>query len=71
MIGTLKATLRGLRFASTEMLPRTLDGFMRSFNELRPHQALGGLTPEEAWQGMTMAEVQRAHAEGRPEASKL
>ncbi|HWH83905.1 MAG TPA: hypothetical protein VNU71_16870 [Burkholderiaceae bacterium] len=47
------------------MLQRTLDGFMRSFNELRRHQALGGLTPEEAWQGMTMAEVQRAHAEGR------
>lgn len=64
MFGTLKSTLRGLRFASAQILQQALNGFMRSYNELRPHQALGGLTPQEAWQGTTMAQVQQTHAEG-------
>lgn len=48
LFGTLKAAVRGLRFASAQML----------------QTALGGLTPQEAWQGTTMTQVQQAHAEG-------
>lgn len=65
LFGTLKAALRGLRFTGAAALQRALDGFVRSYNELRPHQALDGLTPQEAWLGATMAQVQQAHAEGR------
>ena len=64
--GTLKAPLRKMRLASATALQKTLDEFTNFYNHHRPHQALDGLTPEEAWQGLTMADVQQAnpHAEG-------
>ena len=61
--GTLKSTLRGLSFATAQATQAMLDCFARRYNDARPHQALNGLTPQEAWQGKTMAEVQRAHAD--------
>lgn len=63
-IGTLKAALRSLRLPTEQALQQVLDAFIRTYNALRPHQALGGLTPQEAWQGTTMAQVQQAHAGG-------
>ena len=62
---TLKAALRSGVFATAAALQATLDRFSRFYNTLRPHQALAGLTPEQAWQGKTMADVQLAHAQGR------
>lgn len=62
--GTLKAALRAGVFDTAQALQATLDRFARFYNEVRPHQALTGLTPEEAWQRKTMAEVQLAHAQG-------
>ena len=59
--GTLKAALRGWRFATAQALQAALDRFARLYNEFRPHQALDGLTPEEVWQGWTMVDVRRAH----------
>lgn len=46
-------------------LQAALDTFNDFYNSIRPHQALAGLTPQEAWLGMSMADVQQAHAEGR------
>ncbi len=61
--GTLKAPLRKMCFASTAVLQNTLDEFRNFYNAIRPHQALDGLTPEEVWQGKTMADVQQANAD--------
>ena len=62
LFGTLKCALRGLRFTTAEVLQATLDRFAQGYNELRPHQGLGGLTPNEAWQRKTMRQVQAANA---------
>lgn len=62
--GTLKQAVGGMRFEAAAALQATLDKFADFYNALRPHQALAGLTPQEAWQGRTMAEVQQAHALG-------
>jgi len=67
--GTMKEALRDVRFETACALQKALDEFSRFFNTIRPHQGLGGLTPEEAWQGKTMAHVQLAHAEGRCDAA--
>jgi len=57
---TLKAALRGLRFATAQALQAALDRFACWYNEFRPHRGLDGLTPEEAWQGKTMMDVRRS-----------
>ncbi len=62
--GTLKQALCQLRLETVTALQTTLDKFVRFYNSVRPHQALAGLTPQEVWQGKTMAEVQLAHAQG-------
>jgi hypothetical protein len=36
--------------------------FIGFYNEVRVHQNLQGLTPMEAWQGKTLAEVQQTQA---------
>jgi hypothetical protein len=43
-----------------------LKEFTWFYNEMRVHQNLNGLTPMEAWQGKTLAEVQTSacHASG-------
>jgi hypothetical protein len=40
------------------------------FNEHRPHQALGGLTPMQAWHGMNWADVGRANEARRERAGR-
>ena len=62
--GTLKAALRGAALETVGVLQATLDRFAHFYNKVRPHQALRGLTPNEAWLGQTMADVQWAHAQG-------
>jgi putative transposase len=49
--GTLKTTLRQLRFIDGETLYVFLGDFGHWYNERRPHQNLGGMTPLEAWEG--------------------
>lgn len=61
---TLKQALHDARFETVVALQGTLDAFTRFYNLVRPSQALAGLTPEEAWQAKTMADVQLAHAQG-------
>jgi putative transposase len=63
LIGTLKQELRGMQFYSGVMLQVALDAFADHYNTARPHQALGGLTPAEAWEGTTLADVQLAYAQ--------
>ena len=48
-----RLTLTGLTFRSIQ---RRIDGFEEWFNEFRPHSALRGLTPREAWDGRSLAE---------------
>ena len=62
LFGTLKAVLARLRLESAAALQAALDEFTEFYNTVRPHQGLDGLTPEEAWRGKTMADVQQAHA---------
>lgn len=50
--GTLKATLRRCSFADAAPLCAFLADFTRWYNELRPYQNLGGMTPLEAWEGI-------------------
>ncbi|CAM4074150.1 integrase core domain-containing protein [Paracidovorax anthurii] len=61
--GTLKPVLRSMRLTAGG-LPTKLAGFASFYNEVRPHQNLGGLTPHEAWQGITWADVHRAQGRG-------
>lgn len=63
LFGTLKPLLRKMRFEAMQSLQAALDEFKDFYNIVRPHQALAGLTPEEAWQGKTMKDVQEANAQ--------
>ena len=47
-------------------MQKALAEFSHFYNQIRPHQSLGGLTPDEAWQGKSFADVQQthSHAEG-------
>ncbi len=42
-----------------------MNEFKAFYNQIRPHQNLGGLTPDETWQGQTMADLQRANAQAQ------
>lgn len=69
LFATLKASI-GRRWSGTgTALQSALDEFRGFYNVARPHQALGGLTPAEVWNGKSMREVQcalqRAEAEWR------
>jgi putative transposase len=57
--GTLKPVLRQLELASQTAVQSALDAFGTFYNEVRPHQNLGGLTPAEAWRGWTWEDVHR------------
>lgn len=65
LFGTLKPLLRQIQPRSAAVLQRVLSGFSRFYNEARPHQSLGGLTPLEVWQGRGLADVQQAYAQTR------
>jgi transposase InsO family protein len=60
--GTLKPLLRKVRPISAKALRGYLKEFTWFYNQVRVHQNLKGLTPMEAWQGKTLAEVQQAQA---------
>ncbi len=63
LFGTLKPLLKKLQPTTTPALQATLNEFKAFYNHIRPHQNLGDLTPDEAWHGQTMADVQRTHAQ--------
>ena len=64
LFGTLKHLLRKVNWSRVPRagLQGVLQEFSVFYNELRPHQGLGGLTPLEAWQGKTLRDVQAEHA---------
>jgi len=65
LFGTLKPLLHKIRPTGMAVLQNALTGFCRFYNQVRPHQNLGGLTPAEAWQGKSLADVQQAHTQAQ------
>jgi putative transposase len=63
LFGTLKPILKNIKPATDVAMRKALAEFSHFYNRIRPHQSLGGLTPEEAWQGKTMADVQEMHSQ--------
>jgi putative transposase len=63
LFGTLKPVLRKIKPATNLAMQKALAEFSHFYNRIRPHQSLGGLTPEEAWQGKTLADVQQLHSQ--------
>lgn len=63
--GTLKPLLSRLSLPSPIALQGALDEFALFYNHVRPHQGLGGLTPAQAWRGITLADVRRHAGKGR------
>jgi putative transposase len=62
LFGTLKPLLRDANVLSRTTLQAALQEFTPFYNAVRPHQALGGLTPDEVWRGRRLADVQVAYA---------
>ncbi len=56
LFGTLKRKAKGFRFA-VDTLPYHLAQFQFWYNHLRPHQNLGGRTPNEAYCGLSITEI--------------
>lgn len=52
LFGSLKWVLRRLSLADGFALDALLTDWQRWYNTLRPHQNLGGMTPQEAWDGV-------------------
>ena len=50
--GTLKQYLKQMQFDNPTALEGLLQDFGTWYNQIRPHQNLGGLTPLEAWDGV-------------------
>lgn len=63
--GTLKPVLAKLTLPGPLELQASLDEFRLFYNHVRAHQGLGGLTPEQAWRGLTHADVHRYAGRGR------
>jgi putative transposase len=61
LFGTIKPWLRALLPAAAPCaaMQRVLDLAKLAYNEHRPHQALGGLTPMQVWCGMNWDDVAR------------
>lgn len=49
LFGTLKGVLKQLSLGDGLAIDALLNDFTSWYNELRPHQNLGGMTPSEAW----------------------
>jgi transposase InsO family protein len=49
LFGTLKKMLKSLAFRDEQALGTLLARFCFAYNTLRPHSALNGATPDEAW----------------------
>jgi putative transposase len=74
--GKVERLFRTLRFwwrlvlcgNSTACLQRRLDDYRSWYNEYRPHSALNGLTPDEAWEGASLPEPMpiRSHDSVKP-----
>jgi transposase InsO family protein len=62
LFGTFKPWLRKARPRTANALRRVLSEFTWFYNEVRTHQNLNGLTPMEAWQGKTLADIQHTQA---------
>jgi len=62
LFGTLKPLLKKIRPIKAQALTTVLKDFKWFYNEVRVHQNLNGLTPMQAWQGKTLAEVQLEQA---------
>jgi transposase InsO family protein len=65
LFGTLKPLLRGLILPSRAAAQAALDEFTGFYNHVRPHQGLGGLTPIEAWHGLSQRDVLCRAGRGR------
>lgn len=57
--GRVKPFIRQVNIHSPAGLQNALDEIRHFFNDVRPHQNLGGLTPAEAWQGLTPIDIFR------------
>ena len=67
LFGTLKPILRKVSPTTTMALQKALVEFSHFYNQIRPHQGLGGLTPQEAWKGQDSGRCAGVHssAEGQ------
>ncbi len=63
LFGTLKPLLRQLILLNGLALESALAEFTLFYNFIRPHQNLAGLTPADAWQGLTWVDIQQTHSE--------
>lgn len=61
---TLKPLLKSIKPNTAKALRAALKEFSWFYNHVRVHQNLQGLTPMEAWNGRTLADVQQAHMQG-------
>jgi transposase InsO family protein len=52
LFGTLKKVLKSISFQDEQALTLVLARFCFAYNTLRPHSALNGRTPDEAWHGI-------------------
>ncbi len=63
--GTLKPVLRKLTLPTAVALQQALDEFGSFYNHARPHQGLDGLTPAQAWRGVTHVDAKRCASQGQ------
>jgi putative transposase len=62
--GTLKPVLRQLALPTSAALQGALNEFVMFYNHARAHQGLGGLTPAQAWRGLTHRDTRRCAGQG-------
>ncbi len=59
LFGTMKQWLKAAAPANSAELQLSLNRFAFIYNHTRPHQGLKGLTPAEAWLGITWEDLER------------